>query len=55
MKKEEVRDYAYKKGLPNHDKPDSTGICFIGERPFKNFHTKFLPPEPGKIVTEDET
>ncbi len=53
MKKEEVRDYAYKKGLPNHDKPDSTGICFIGERPFKNFIQTFLPPEPGKIVTED--
>ena len=53
MSKEEVRDYAYKKGLPNHDKPDSTGICFIGERPFKSFIQKFLPPEPGKIITED--
>lgn len=53
MNKDEVRDYAYKKGLPNHDKPDSTGICFIGERPFKSFIQTFLPPKPGKIVAEN--
>jgi len=52
MIKSEVRDYAYKKGLPNHNKADSTGICFIGERPFKSFIQNFLPPNPGKIVDE---
>ena len=53
MTKDEVRNYAYKKGLPNHDKPDSTGICFIGERPFKSFIQTFLPPMPGNIISED--
>ena len=53
MDKEQVRDYAYKKGLPNHDKPDSTGICFIGERPFKSFIQTFLPPKPGNIISEN--
>ena len=52
MIKSEVRDYAYRKGLPNHNKADSTGICFIGERPFKSFIQNFLPPEPGNIVDE---
>ena len=52
MKKKEVREYANKKGLPNYDKPDSTGICFIGERPFKDFLKTFLPPKPGVIVSE---
>ena len=53
MNKSEVREYAYKKGLPNHDKPDSTGICFIGERPFKEFIQTFVPPKPGDIVNTD--
>ena len=53
MNKEQVRDYALKKGLPNHDKPDSTGICFIGERPFKDFIKTFLPPKPGLIINEN--
>ncbi len=53
MNKSEVREYAYKKGLPNHDKPDSTGICFIGERPFKEFIQAFVPPKPGNIVNTD--
>jgi tRNA-specific 2-thiouridylase len=53
MNKSEVREYAYKKGLPNHDKPDSTGICFIGERPFKEFIQAFVPPKPGDIVNTD--
>ena len=51
--KQEVREYANKKGLPNHDKPDSTGICFVGERPFKEFLKTFLPPKPGLIVSEE--
>ena len=52
MKKKEVREYANKKGLPNYDKPDSTGICFIGERPFKDFLKTFLPTKPGVIISE---
>ena len=53
LNKKQVRNYAFKKGLPNHNKPDSTGICFIGERPFKDFIKTFLPPKPGCIVNEN--
>ena len=49
--KREVREMARKLGLPNHDKKDSTGICFIGERPFREFLMRYLPPEPGDMVT----
>ncbi len=51
--KREVREIARKLGLPNHDKKDSTGICFIGERPFRQFLMRYLPPEPGAMVTPD--
>ena len=37
--------------LPNHDRPDSTGICFIGERPFREFLARWIPPAPGPIET----
>jgi tRNA-specific 2-thiouridylase len=51
--KREVREIARKAGLPNHDKKDSTGICFIGERPFREFLNRYLPPDPGDICTLD--
>src|SRR5574338_1205401 len=47
--KRDVREIARKLGLPNHDKKDSTGICFIGERPFRDFLNRYLPPNPGEI------
>lgn len=51
MVKEEVRDHARRLGLPVHDKKDSTGICFIGERPFAEFLERYLPAQPGPIET----
>lgn len=48
-----VRRLAKRHGLPVHDKKDSTGICFIGERPFRDFLARFLPAQPGPIVTPD--
>jgi tRNA-specific 2-thiouridylase len=51
--KREVRDIARKNNLPNHDKKDSTGICFIGERPFREFLNRYLPADPGEIWTLD--
>jgi tRNA-specific 2-thiouridylase len=51
LKKTDVRAIAADAGLPNHAKKDSTGICFIGERPFREFLGKYLPHEPGAIVT----
>jgi tRNA-specific 2-thiouridylase len=51
--KREVREIARREGLPNHDKKDSTGICFIGERPFREFLNRYLPANPGDIVTPE--
>jgi tRNA-specific 2-thiouridylase len=51
--KRDVRALAKKLGLPNHAKKDSTGICFIGERPFREFLNRYLPTEPGDIVTAE--
>jgi tRNA-specific 2-thiouridylase len=51
--KREVRDIARRLRLSNHDKKDSTGICFIGERPFREFLMRYLPPEPGEMVTPE--
>ena len=53
MYKRDVRALAAKLKLPNHDKKDSTGICFIGERPFREFLNRYLPTEPGDIISSD--
>jgi tRNA-uridine 2-sulfurtransferase len=47
--KSEVRQRARAAGLPVAEKKDSTGICFIGERPFAQFLARYLPPSPGII------
>lgn len=51
--KREVREIARKAGLPVHDKRDSTGICFIGERPFREFLGRYLPQQPGPMETPE--
>ena len=53
LPKTEVRRIAREAGLPNHAKRDSTGICFIGERPFREFLSRYLPREPGAMVTPE--
>jgi len=50
LRKPEVRTLAREAGLPVFDKPDSTGICFIGERPFREFLARYIPTSPGDIV-----
>jgi tRNA-specific 2-thiouridylase len=52
LQKIEVRAIAHAAGLAIHDKPDSTGICFIGERPFQEFLGRYLHTEPGPIETD---
>ncbi len=47
--KREVREIAAKAGLKTAEKKDSTGICFIGERDFKEFLSNYLPAQPGEI------
>ncbi len=51
--KREVREIAHKEGLATAEKKDSTGICFIGERPFQEFLSRYIPREPGEIRTPE--
>ena len=53
LPKSEVRKIAARHGFVTHNKKDSTGICFIGERRFRDFLQTYLPAKPGDIVTED--
>ncbi len=48
--KPEVRKMAKKYGLPNHDKKDSQGVCFIGPLDMKSFLKNYIRPKPGKII-----
>lgn len=50
--KPQVRELARRAGLPVHRKKDSTGICFIGEREFPAFLTRYLQPNPGPILDD---
>jgi tRNA-specific 2-thiouridylase len=53
LNKSDVRRLARQAGLAVHAKRDSTGICFIGERPFRDFLRRYLPARPGPVKTVD--
>jgi tRNA-specific 2-thiouridylase len=53
LPKAEVRRIARAAGLPVHAKKDSTGICFVGERDFREFLARYLPMQPGRIRSVD--
>lgn len=53
LHKPQVREIADKAGFVTHDKKDSTGICFIGERNFRDFLSQFIPAQPGLMQTAD--
>ncbi len=53
IRKTEVRKLAEEAGLPTAAKKDSTGICFIGERPFREFLQRYLPTHPGEMVNAE--
>ena len=53
LTKAQVREIARDNGLPVSEKKDSTGVCFIGERNFKQFLSTYLPAQPGDMVTPD--
>ena len=53
LPKPRVRELARQAGLPVAEKKDSTGICFIGERPFREFLQRYLPTRPGDMVTPE--
>ena len=49
LRKADVREIARANNFSNHAKKDSTGICFIGERPFREFLNRYLPKQPGEM------
>lgn len=53
LQKSEVREIAERAGLATAKKKDSTGICFIGEKNFKEFLSQYLPAQPGRMMTVD--
>ena len=53
LTKAQVRQLARDNGLPVSEKKDSTGVCFIGERNFREFLSHYLPAQPGDMVTPD--
>jgi len=53
LEKYAVRELAKKAGFQLHDKKDSTGICFVGERPFREFLSRYIPEQSGEIQTAD--
>lgn len=52
LTKKQVREIAEKEDIPTFAKKDSTGICFIGERNFKEFLQQYLPAQPGDMISE---
>ena len=54
LHKPALRDIAQQAELITHNKKDSTGICFIGERKFRDFLQQYLPAQPGDIIDEDQ-
>lgn len=53
LPKPEVRALARDAALPTHDKKDSTGICFIGERDFREFLSQYIPAQTGELRTPE--
>ncbi len=53
LPKPQVRELARQAGIPVAEKKDSTGICFIGERPFREFLQRYMPIQPGDMVTPE--
>jgi tRNA-specific 2-thiouridylase len=53
LQKPDVRRLAHEAGFATHDKKDSTGICFIGERDFRSFLAEYIPAQPGPMQTPD--
>ncbi|WP_353570899.1 tRNA 2-thiouridine(34) synthase MnmA [Candidatus Albibeggiatoa sp. nov. BB20] len=51
--KPKVREIAEQQGFVTHDKKDSTGICFIGERPFREFLSQFIPAQQGDMISPE--
>jgi tRNA-specific 2-thiouridylase len=53
LPKPRVRELARQAGIPVAEKKDSTGICFIGERPFREFLQRYMPIQPGEMLTPE--